>query len=65
MAGINLVYNLHKKYDKLKKAHIFQVYLKRKYVREIMKLKSIIKVDEKLMSALARENRNLQSQLNL
>ncbi len=67
MAKTSLVsiYSLHKKYDNLKKSHIFQVYLKRRYVREIIKLKSIIKVDEKLMSALAKENRELQSQLNL
>ena len=50
---------------KHKKAYDFQVYLRKKYVRQIVRLRAVIRVDEKLMSKLAKENRELQSQLNL
>ena len=50
---------------KNKKAYDFQVYLRKKYVRQIVRLRAVIRVDEKLMSKMARENRELQSQLNL
>ena len=50
---------------KHKNAYEFQVYLRKKYVRQIVRLRAVIRVDEKLMSKLAKENRELQSQLNL
>ena len=50
---------------KHKKSYDFQVYLRKKYVRQIVRLRAVIKVDEKLMSKMAKENRDLQSQLNL
>jgi len=48
-----------------KKAYEFQVYLRKKYVRQIVRLRAVIRIDEKLMSKMAKENRELLSQLNL
>ena len=52
----NLVYNWIKRYQKLEKGYKFQVKLKRKYVKEVRRLKNIVRADEILLRKLNRNS---------